>query len=52
MVPRLLGQHFRMFLIYRGGPRDLRLALFFIVSFSSCVCWYVNGIFFVSTGEL
>ena len=52
VFPRLLGQHSRVLLFFLGEPRELHLGLIFIVSLSICGCWYVNGTFFVSTGEL
>ena len=41
-----------MLLIFIREPRDLHLGLIFIVSLSTCGCWYINGTFLVSTGEL
>ena len=50
--PRVFGQHCHMLLIFRSGPQKLCLGLVFIVSLCTCGYWYVNGTFFVSTGEL
>ena len=50
--PRVFGQHSHMLLIFRSGPQKLCLGLVFIVSLCTCGYWYVNGTFFVSTGEL
>ena len=47
-----LGLHSCMLLFGLGGARDLCLGLFFIVGLSTYGYWYVNGTFFVSTGQL
>ena len=35
----------------RGAACEFHLGLVFIVSLSTCDCWYVNGTFFIGTGE-